>query len=612
MSILFMLTIVIPILVCFIGFVLLGVGWRGRLLNKHPVCRKCKFDLSGYSKDDLHRLEDNNNIELIKCPECGSVVGAAGTIQIGQRHKRYPFIFSGSVLFVLSAAVLGIQIFVAAQQINTYKYKPVWWLIAEMQSPDTVSVDAAFGELMSRLQANKLSRSDINNVVNQVLELQADQSFKWNPVLGDFIEDAWLENYLSSEQRNQYAQNAYDIELVHRDKYLETDDWELRLKIAGWRMGNDDRMTVFIKRTEFTLDGADINMPKYNRTSFVSSSGSIATGISASFCLTHDIGKHIINTRWQAYVSISVQADNTDTMQREGYVYIPSELDAGFEFALEAQVEIVGEGTELVREDYDPSKAEEIKSGITVNKFSTYENNGLQFVEGYIDVAGNSYNLAFDVYLRDSFNNEWLVGRLVTPENNSDITLVKKCESEVVGFIAGMADVVLRSNPEAARSDNSITEIWGGEIVFEDIMIRGKGMPIVKVLEDMSLTHEMKSCITVLELQLYKYHGLPMVSGSVSIKNPRVNVAFDIFLRDQYQKEWNVGQIAMEAVNVDNPLIGSYHYTRGFNGNANGLNAGLVDVILRSSPEAAQMDSNINVMEIWGGEIVFEDVELGN
>lgn len=43
-----------------LGLGMVAAGWRGRRLNDHPVCRSCRFDLSGVLPDG------------VTCQECGA------------------------------------------------------------------------------------------------------------------------------------------------------------------------------------------------------------------------------------------------------------------------------------------------------------------------------------------------------------------------------------------------------------------------------------------------------------------------------------------------------------------------------------------------------------
>lgn len=69
------LTLLALLLLLIAGVVLLGWAWRGRRVDDHPVCRKCRFDLYGLPEPEA-------------CPECGAALGGAGAVRIGNRRRH--------------------------------------------------------------------------------------------------------------------------------------------------------------------------------------------------------------------------------------------------------------------------------------------------------------------------------------------------------------------------------------------------------------------------------------------------------------------------------------------------------------------------------------------
>ena len=70
---------IVALLALAIGLTLALIGWRGRRVDDHPVCRKCRFDLAGvYPANET-------------CPECGRDLAGRRAVRIGnRRHKRLP------------------------------------------------------------------------------------------------------------------------------------------------------------------------------------------------------------------------------------------------------------------------------------------------------------------------------------------------------------------------------------------------------------------------------------------------------------------------------------------------------------------------------------------
>src|SRR5262245_40441147 len=76
------------ILVFIVGLVLLWLGWRGRRLDDHPWCRRCKFDLYGRWPS------------ASVCPECGKELHRRRAVRIGQRRKRPIVIFVSALILI--------------------------------------------------------------------------------------------------------------------------------------------------------------------------------------------------------------------------------------------------------------------------------------------------------------------------------------------------------------------------------------------------------------------------------------------------------------------------------------------------------------------------------
>ena len=89
-------------LVVLIGMCLLAVGLRGRRVNDHPVCRRCKFDLVGLYPD------------AGRCPECGAPLSGRA-VRRGVRMYRPLLAGTGGALCLLGVAIGGAGLVVTAE-----------------------------------------------------------------------------------------------------------------------------------------------------------------------------------------------------------------------------------------------------------------------------------------------------------------------------------------------------------------------------------------------------------------------------------------------------------------------------------------------------------------
>ncbi len=162
-----------------IGIVLSAIGWRGKRIDDHPLCRRCRYDLVG-------------TVELpARCPECGSVLNNPRAIRIGNRRRRRSMLTVGMVVSLLSLAIGGFLGWSQATQFDWYPYKPLWMLSNEAMSTfPRGQVNLPQREIRRRLENDKLSDRQINGLIEKALSIQADETKTWDYFWGDVIEAA--------------------------------------------------------------------------------------------------------------------------------------------------------------------------------------------------------------------------------------------------------------------------------------------------------------------------------------------------------------------------------------------------------------------------------------
>src|SRR6478672_11344413 len=82
----------LPLAILLVGAILVLWGRRGRRVDDHPVCRRCKFDLTG-------RAADSN-----RCPECGGDLSRPRAIASGNRQARIGIVVFALILMAGSSA----------------------------------------------------------------------------------------------------------------------------------------------------------------------------------------------------------------------------------------------------------------------------------------------------------------------------------------------------------------------------------------------------------------------------------------------------------------------------------------------------------------------------
>lgn len=227
------------------GILLMHAGLRGRRINDHPICRRCRFDLVGLASLSAAATQDSDlesgatKDQLTtrtlshpdRCPECGTdLTGttrrARRAVIDGERKKRWRLFALGLVL-LLSGLTTGFWL----------SYKPLakfpwttWmpdWVLAEMvDSPSQQRPGPVIKELLGRLNNRNLSTRAIRRVVQQILVVQADESRPWDDTLGHFVQRARALEALSDDHWRQYVTQSVRPVLLVRpgeggDLFLE-------------------------------------------------------------------------------------------------------------------------------------------------------------------------------------------------------------------------------------------------------------------------------------------------------------------------------------------------------------------------------------------------------
>ena len=158
------------------------------------------------------------------------------------------------------------------------------------------------------------------------------------------------------------------------------------------------------------------------------------------------------------------------------------------------------------------------------------------------------------------------------------------------------------ADPAGADSGSeALTVVWT-ETLAGEIEMLSAGTPTIDEVDDPSLREAIRSAIDLQQTRLRQAEDGLRPGGSIIFQQRPIAVAFDIYWRSG-ERTWKVGSVAA-------PAGGGWGmgYGHGAAPVSEEFGAGRVDVILRSSVEAARTDPTIQ--RIWKGEIVFEDIEV--
>jgi hypothetical protein len=225
-----------------LGMVLVVWGWRGKRLNRHPICRDCRFDLAGAPQG------------MQACPECGAGLLRRRAVRNGRRRKRWIVLALGSALAVAPAllvAALALAV-VAGENLNTYK--PTRMLIWEARKAGDPQSAAIASELWERYRTRRLSADEAARVVRLALAVQGDPLRPWAEAWGDILEDVRLLNGTDEDFKTTYRDQSTVLEWKARPRIRAGDPLPFLLRLKQTRCGATAQMMCGV-----SLEGCEIN-----------------------------------------------------------------------------------------------------------------------------------------------------------------------------------------------------------------------------------------------------------------------------------------------------------------------------------------------------------------
>ena len=188
-----------------LGLILLTLGLRGRQINDHPTCRRCKFDLVGVYPG------------IERCPECGAGVLDEDEPLVGIRKRAPKLAISGSVLLLIAMMVSSVVLLPVAGQQQLARYLPRPVLLWQLEHGPANPAVAAIAELERRAMAGASTR-ELQAAANAVLARHADPGRDWDPRLGSFIEQRFADGKLPTKDFVQYIDQMPNWLVVHQPR----------------------------------------------------------------------------------------------------------------------------------------------------------------------------------------------------------------------------------------------------------------------------------------------------------------------------------------------------------------------------------------------------------
>ena len=212
------------------GSVLFVFAWRGRLVNTHPHCRGCGFDLSGL------QLEQTPN-----CPECGRLITSSkGAIRYGKRKRRRGFVAFACLVLMLGVSAMfwqPISRVSGLSKINWYEVLPETMVLSMATKGNTKALDV----FHDRMIPGEVSDPDLLELVEHAITLLDDESVVWDERWGNVILYAFIMEKLPEDTLFEIMERSCRTQAhIHQEIDLEIEKVPAWLYIGSRSNGRSD------------------------------------------------------------------------------------------------------------------------------------------------------------------------------------------------------------------------------------------------------------------------------------------------------------------------------------------------------------------------------------
>jgi hypothetical protein len=201
-----------------VGAVLAACGWRGRRIDRHPLCRRCGYDLVGRAPDAR------------VCSECGADLTGRRRIRLGHRVRRPLWVVAGLVLIVPGAVHVAEIGWRHASDYDYTRHKPTAWLIGDTRATaDPAARAAALGELRARLARGQLTPDHVEAIAEHATA--ALRTPQWSAGFATIVNDAYAAGTLPHDAWERYWRSAATVTVSPRQQVTIGDPLPFRVDV---------------------------------------------------------------------------------------------------------------------------------------------------------------------------------------------------------------------------------------------------------------------------------------------------------------------------------------------------------------------------------------------
>jgi hypothetical protein len=386
---------------------------------------------------------------------------------IGDRIVRRHRVWIGAILLLVSIAG-GVTMGVATlRSFDFYTLKPTGWVVRDAETGGPALVTRALKELRSRLNLDPrgaLNDDQVRRITDLCLTEQA------RPVLSAGVGDEAVEmlgglfaaDLLSGERRTQFLENLQAVQVRVRPKLISTKRFQASIEISMRAPNAGPGITG--RGVGVRCDGKSF-ADGFGRWQ---GGGTRSRGASSTRLPPLPAGSHVLE--------FDIELTAVANVSQPGGISIGAALPPDeqskpihrFVKTLTVPVEVL----EAAPADYitlrkDPAMEPGLRRSLEVQRLR-YE--GGDQLRGQLSVrSGLPVGIAFDVFAEYDGKSVRLEGSICVEPNVQTLT----------GVYGRLPDrparltLVFRPNVDAAVTSMDATEIWGGELRFEDLPVAG-------------------------------------------------------------------------------------------------------------------------------------------
>ncbi|MCA9311670.1 MAG: hypothetical protein KDA21_10725 [Phycisphaerales bacterium] len=440
----------VPSMMGLAGLVLIGVGWRSRRLDRHPVCAACRYD--------LHGLPDRPKL----CAECGSDLTLPRATRIGNRAHRPRLLTTGFLLFISGGMLL---LLTASGHLTT----PTWWLRSQVARGVDAHDGHIAGQLVDRIDRGTLPPSSILPIIDTLLKRQGDQDAAWHDEYAALIERCWAAGLLTPQQTDTFFRQAIEpglrFEMRNRLRVGEPillglgQDPVFRVsQDFQFGMGTVDA-SLALRLKQIRVDGMALDFePRWYRNAYNLAPRAGIRGGGDWLDLPIEEGWHMLALDFDVMIMPDGMTDPAAALHSWTYSWV-HEVDA------------VGPGDPLVTTIDDPSLEAAILGSLRYGVGDVLIHAGY---DALVRAPRPHFQqppvaLAFDMYYRFAGREVRVTSIVCRMGEGGPFSLYPK--PGAVFPEADRIDLIFRANPALAEHIPGIEQVWGGEIVLKDVPV---------------------------------------------------------------------------------------------------------------------------------------------